>query len=316
MTENSSFLVRDIRRYLAYFLERKGFTQDTEAPPVSEAARRAALKIRGANRDPAILLHGIMPRSGTVYVGQLMKLHPDVHDYPFNLWELPALMLSSMVRQLERRFLLEYKPNIGRIGENDFLAIFGAALLGYLYEEIPSGYRMIMKDPSVQYISHFFSMFPHENLLLLIRDGRDIVHSTLRTWPQLNFLQVCLRWDRSAQALLQATERFRRDYSEQFKLARFEEILAEPAAFVQEICSQFGLDPGRYPYERIGDLKVIGSSKLTMSGEEVTWQWKSKPEGFRPTEYWREWNALRKLVFKAVAGRSLVALGYSDDLNW
>lgn len=38
--------------------------------------------------------------------------------------------------------------------------------------------------PSVQYLNCFFLAFCHENLLLLMRDGRDVVTSTKQTCPR------------------------------------------------------------------------------------------------------------------------------------
>ena len=36
-------------------------------------------------------------------------------------------------------------------------------------------------------IQQFYDVFPHEQLLVLVRDGRDLLQSTLKTWPQLRF---------------------------------------------------------------------------------------------------------------------------------
>ncbi len=314
--ERSTLLARDVRKYIGYFLESKGFTRDLEPPDVSEVAVRAARSIRGIDGPPAIFLHGIMPRSGTVYLGQLLRLHPDIHAYPHQLWELPTVTLSPELIRLGKRFLLEYKPNIGRVGEGDFLPIFGAALLGFLREGAPADRRVLAKFPSVQYITHFFSMFPHEKVVLLVRDGRDVVHSTLRTWPKLNFVQVCLRWRRSAQAVLKAIDLFEECHPSDYLLTRFEDVVANPANFVKGFCAHFSLDPDGFPYEDIGDIKVIGSSKLTDPGEDVTWRWVPKPDGFKPTAYWRDWPRSRKMLFKLIAGRPLIDLGYCEDLDW
>jgi hypothetical protein len=42
-------------------------------------------------------------------------------------------------------------------------------------------------------------MFPEEHLLVLTRDGRDVVHSTVKTWPQILFPFACRRYRRSAE---------------------------------------------------------------------------------------------------------------------
>jgi hypothetical protein len=96
-------------------------------------------------------------------------------------------------------------------------------------------------------------------------------------------------------------------------LARYEDALSDPVTFVEGACSRFELDANRYPFEKIDGIKVIGSSKLE---KNVTWRFIKKPKDFAPVGYWKQWSAARKVVFKAIAGRSLVELGYCEDLNW
>jgi hypothetical protein len=168
--------------------------------------------------------------------------------------------------------------------------------------------------PSVQYLTHFFSMFPHEQLLVLIRDGRDVVHSTLRTWRHLNFVQVCLRWDRSARAVLALESQLRTSPRTGYWLARYEDALTQPAEFVRQACARFALDVERYPFAEIAEIRVIGSSSLEKG--DVSWEHLKPPEDFKPTQYWRKWSALKKLVFKTIAGRSLRGLGYGGEAEW
>jgi hypothetical protein len=303
----------DLKKYYNYFFETKGFTTDTAPQPISSSAIEAARRARGAAYGPAIMIQGIMPRSGTVYAGELLRRHPDLNAFPHQLWEFPALQLAGGVRELQKDFILGYKLNYGRISDDDFLPLFGASLLAYMHTSFSPEQRLLIKMPGVQYLSHFFSMFPHENLLILIRDGRDLVHSTLKTWPRLNFVQVCLRWNRSARAVLDAVRRFDESRCGNFWLARYEDALEDPVSFVSEACRRFCLDVNRYPFEKIDGIKVIGSSKLE---QNVTWKFIPKPKDFRPTGYWNKWSTTRKVIFKAIAGRSLMELGYAGDPNW
>ncbi len=307
-------VVNDLRKYFNYFFETKGFTVAAREEVSPQAVRSAGL-IRGEAYGPAIIIHGIMPRAGTVYVGELLRRHPDLYAYPHQLWEMPALQLTGDILQLQKKFGLAYKMGMDKLGANDFLPLFGAALMAHMHSLAPPQQRVLTKIPSVQYLNYFSSMFPYENLLILVRDGRDVVHSTLRTWGKMNFLKVCLRWNRSARIVLETVEALSTRQSGSFYLARYEDALETPAVFVRTICGRFGLDDDRYPYEQIDEIRVIGSSKLENQGE-VTWQHLEKPTNFRPTGYWREWSSVRKLIFKAVAGKSLVDLGYAQDLNW
>ena len=313
--DSRDIVANDLRKYFNYFFETKGFTANSAMAEIRPQAIQSAKIIRGEVRGPAVIIHGIMPRAGTVYVGELLRRHPDLYAYPYQLWEMPALQLTGDVIRLQKKFRLAYKMGMDKLGAHDFLPLFGAALMAHMHSVVPPSQRVLTKAPSVQYLDYFTTMFPHEHLLILVRDGRDLVHSTLRTWKKLNFLQVCLRWNRSARIILDTVAALSASESNGFCLVRYEDALANPAAFIRTICDRFGLDGDRYPYEQLDEIRVIGSSKLENQGE-VTWQHLPRPANFKPTGYWREWSSLRKLIFKAAAGKSLVDLGYAQNPDW
>lgn len=312
---NSGETLFNIKKYFDYFFETSGFSPNGAEAASSPQALRAAQQARGEGRGPTIFIQGIMPRSGTVYAGELIRLHPDLYSFPNHMWEFPALVVSPDVVRIQEKFIQGYRYNLEKFESGDFLPLFGAALIAYLHESAPQGQRVLVKMPSVQYLSAFFAMFPFENLLILVRDGRDLVHSTLRTWRQLNIVQVCLRWNRSARMVLATMDQFAEQGRQGYWLARYEDALGEPEAFVKEACRQFNLDESLYPYERIEKIRVIGSTKLENQGK-VAWQHLKRPKDFQPTGYWKNWSTLRKLVFKAIAGRALIELGYSQDMKW
>jgi protein-tyrosine sulfotransferase len=305
----------NVKKYFDYFFETKGFSSNGIPDGISEAAIQAALFARGEKRGPAIFIQGIMPRSGTVYVGELLRLHPDLFAYPYQIWEFPALSLTDRVIELQKKFIDGYRLNRDKFGDSDFLPVFGGALMAYLHALSPADRRVLVKMPSAQFLNYFFTMFPHENVLILVRDGRDLVHSTLRTWKHLNFVQVCLRWNRSARVVLDTVAQFAGERRSGYWLAKYEDALQEPEAFVRQACERFELDEKRFPYDKINEIRVIGSSKLENKGE-VRWQHLDRPKDFKPSGYWTKWSPLRKMLFKNIAGKSLIDLGYSQDLSW
>jgi hypothetical protein len=298
---------KKLRKYLEYALSKRAFEQRPSEGQISAHVLKAAAAIRGPDRPPAILIHGIMERSGTVYTGRLLGLHPDIYRYPLEVWEAPFLSLSGGILDLQEVFFRAHKHNRGKIGEADFLPLFGAAFIAYLYQQVPPGKRMLLKIPSVQYLHFFFSVFPYENLLLLVRDGRDVVASTLKTWPRFRwmFSDVCRRWARSAETVLA----FERQHAGRagYWLAKFEDAVRDPETFVREACSRFALDADIYPFDKIETLPVIGSSTTSQQGYVQMEQ----PAQFNPIGRWREWSAWRKWRFQHIAGRPLRELGYT-----
>ena len=307
-------LRNDLKKYLHYLLDRRSFDPRPASAEISPQALEAARSIRGDGRAPALLLHGVMPRSGTVYVGELLRKHPDLQAYPNEIWELPFLQQTVRIQKLQREFFLAYEQNVGKIGNDDFLPLFGSALIAYLYSFLPPERRMLLKVPSVQYLTCFFSMFPEERLLVLVRDGRDVVHSTVRTWPQLRFSMVCRRWRRAAEMVLRFDAIHGAD-RKGYWLAKFEDAVSDPVAFVEQACDRFDLDVQRYPFEQIEEIRVQGSSSLRKDGK-VVWDHVERPKGFSPVGHWQNWSPGKTRTFKRIAGQALIDMGYCDDLDW
>lgn len=301
---------KNLRKYLQYAFNTKSFTPTFCSDGISERARLSAKSIRGRDRQPAIIVHGITKRSGTVYVGELLSLHPNIYSYPNHIWEIPFLPQTGSIIDLQKKFFLDYEQNVGKIGENDFLPLFGASFIHYLYSTVPAGRQLLLKMPGVQYLDYFYSVFPEENLLLLVRDGRDVVASTVRTWPQIRFADACRRWDRSAKMVMACHKRF--EGREGYWLSTYEQAVREPNSFVTEACTQFGLNIEQFPFEKISSLPVIGSSTTRKQGKT----WIKKPKNFKPVGRWQNWSPWQKFTFKKIAGTSLIDLGYCDDLDW
>jgi hypothetical protein len=172
---------------------------------------------------------------------------------------------------------------------------------------------MLLKAPVSEYLPYFYTAFPFENLLVLMRDGRDVVTSTIKTWPQSSFLDVCRRWNYSARLILQCNQKF--SGRSNYYYARYEDASKSSEEFVRAVCRQFGLDENRYPFDKIEALPLYGSS-TERAGKEVSWSPMEKPKEFQSIGRWESWSASQKRAFKKIAGQTLIDLGYCADLNW
>lgn len=285
-----------------------------EARTISHHALETAQQIRSPERGAAIFIHGIMPRSGTVYTGEILRLHPDLYAYPNEIWEVPFLKYSDKLYDFGEGFLSTYPQNQGKMGKHDFLPLFGAAFLRYLHGYVPDHKRMLLKVPNVYHLSYFFSMFPHENLLLLLRDGRDVVSSTLKTWPDSDFEEICRRWQYGAQTILGFVDD-QRDRTAQIFLARYEQIVQDPADFARTACDHFRLAPQTFPWGEIDTLPVRGSSSFK-AGDAVSWEPIPKGVAFKTAGKWHDWPEQMKDTFKEIAGQTLIKAGYASDFHW
>lgn len=259
------------------------------------------------------MIHGISERSGTSYVGHLLGLHPTLRTYPRDLRELPFMAVSRDILDIQKKFIALHKANAGKMQNGDFLRLFGASFLAYLHSGIPENCRILTKAPMLNCLELFQATFPGESLLLLLRDGRDVVESSIQTWPRRDFVLETIFWRNAAVLAKWYLDTF--DTYEWFHSARYEDILRDPEEFVTETCTAFGLQRSVFPQHEIDALPVIGSSHLKR-GTNATWDPVRKPKGFETTRRWREWPNWKKRVFKKHAGRALIDLGYESDENW
>lgn len=305
---------REVRKFLHYVTGQDSFRDTGRVPELTADLRATAAAIRGPDYAPAIFIQGMMPRSGTVFIGQLLRQHPDLFAFPRHWFEVPFLQLTRDIEELQERFLLGYRHNRGKVDDHTFLALLGAAFIAHLQAATPPGKRMLFKVPNVEYLAYFPAMFPQEHLLVLLRDGRDLVDSTRRTWPMLPFAAICRRWSRAATAARRYEARHG-GQTDGYWQARYEDAVADPSHFVRQACAHFGLDADRYPFDAIDAIRVRGSSNLPRDGR-IDWHPREKPADFNPTGYWRAWPPRRKATFKRLAGHALIDLGYAPNNQW
>lgn len=307
-----NILKRATKQTLNQFIsDNDALNSESIIPAPSGDAIEAAKNIRGFERGPAVMIHGVSPRCGSVYTGELLSLHSDLFPYPKEMWEIPFLELSGDILNINRKFLKSYN-NYGKIGESDFIPLFSSSILSFFHQFAPAEKRLMIKRPKVDYLPHFFKMFPHENLLLLIRDGRDVVSSTVRSWPQANFTNSCKRWNLGAKMIIDFQKNNR---NEGVFFTKYEEILLNPIEFVENACRCFNLKLDKYPFDKIKNIPIKGSSSIKKNGR-VTWEATGKGKNFNPIGRWKEWSFKEKEIFKSIAGQSLLETGYCDNLKW
>jgi hypothetical protein len=310
---NPNSMNQDIEEFKKYFSD--GYDENFDLVQVSDHIQKLRSNKRDRQRMPAIALHGMMQRSGTNYLGELVRLHPDVFAHPNQLYEVPFLRSLKGLLDFQTNFTEAFPASNERIGENGLLAIFADSFMEYLHSYVPAGKRMLFKTPSVRYLNYFFTLFPDENLIILIRDGRDVVQSAVKSWPHRNFDRLCYEWEVSAKMCINFGNS-NLNYVKSYLVVKYEDIFADPKKNVINIYQKFGLDVAKYPLNQIEAVPLFGSSTVQPNGE-VTWDARiRRPSDFNPIGRWQAWTPEMKQTFKEIAGQSLIDLGYEDSFDW
>ena len=259
--------------------------------------------------DPIFIL-GILPRSGTNFLSDLLLLHPDcapgLDPVREDLFLDRSDSLAKFVDDLEAAWDPRWGSVTGVV-RSRLCASLGEGLVAFL--RVDRRRRLVTKSPSVHHLERFFTFFPDASLLVLVRDGRAVTQSAMLTFGW-TFERAAHAWAEAAEEI----DRFRRTHaasSARWRLVRYEDLVEDLDVTLLDVFRSVGLDPGVYDMEAAQRLPVRGSSFHHGSDRtDVHWDPVPRTEGFAPTERWCDWDPERIDRFEWLAGRQLRAFGY------
>jgi Sulfotransferase family len=265
-----------------------------------------------------IFIIGIRSRSGTTYLSHLLRLHPDCGDAPAPIWEdyllthadLLAGYASSTYRHWHHFVVAE---GVEERLEEQLMQCIGGGLVSFMTSRIRSG-RLVTKMPSVRNLEYFFKLFPKAHLLILVRDGRAVAESAVRSSgskPSGARYELAMRsWARGAKAILcfdQATKNT--DFK--YLIVRYEDLWSDVKGELSRIFDFLGLDIATYDFNAAANLAVRGSSVFRGGEEKVQWKRPvEKTADFDPMSRWNHWSHALHERFNWIAGEYQKQLGY------
>jgi len=171
--------------------------------------------------------------------------------------------------------------------------------------------RMVTKTPRVDNLNHFFTLFPNAYLLILVRDGRSVIESGVKTFKWHREWAI-RKWAQGAQTILDFDSK-NADSIFKYRIVRYEDLWSNLEEELRHILVFLDLDPGKYDFEEARQLPVRGSSTIRDQGDGVHWAPVEKRSDFDPMSRWRHWSRARHERFNWVAGRYLERFGYEPQ---
>jgi protein-tyrosine sulfotransferase len=291
--------------------------EDFDVPLGShEAARLAAVanRVRGKNHCPAIFVNGVMPRSGTNFIANALALHPAIAAFPRRMYEFPLLEIGPGARALRHEWLAHYPENGSLVETHELFAYLASGWLADLQTEAPDRH-LLFKNPHVRQLGLFRAALPNDRLVLCLRDGRDVVASTLASFQhhsrftRKSFGQLVHEWRLATEAALAFAAGGPREHPH-ITVVRFEDMIVDQAAETRRLLGAIGLDADAYPFDRLAELPVFGSSTAQATGQ-WRWQRRTRDAAFKPVGRFADWSERRKRAFDNLAGETLRRAGYS-----
>lgn len=265
--------------------------------------------------DRPVFLIGIHRRCGSNFLFDALRAHSRFQA-PLPLAEDYLLQYAHLLRRYVDRTASEQyqkrfadRPEEYRECRQAMLRALGDGLLAFLRRYIEPGRRLLSKTPDPWGLDLFFDLFPEALLLVMLRDGRDVVESSHRSWPHHSRTYWMHAFAANARAVLRFAEELPRERRAQVLAVRYEDLLAGREA-MERVLGHVGVAAAEYDWDALERLPVRGSSVLRGGRKELHWQPVEKPADFRPVGRWQAWSWWDRFQFRRIAGREFRALGY------
>lgn len=287
---------------------------------------------KGYRMTTPVFIMGVAPRSGTNHLEDVLCVHPDCGlGIPLRenhlLGALPDL--ATIVKDLKATWLRHDRWGFLPEHSDDLARSLGSAIADFTISQVDSRRRievppaglpgiedsykvspryLISKYPHTTGLADFRLFFPDGKLILLMRDGRAVVESSIRSWGS-SFDVAVDSWRRGARNMA----RFLDDHPDDPALfLRYEDLITSPEAELGRIFAYLDLEPATFDFERALDRPIRGSSTVRPEGfgDLVSWQPIEKPDDFDPLGRARQWTDAQHARFNHMVDGLSERFGY------
>ena len=263
-------------------------------------------------RQNPIILLSVCPRSGSNYLEALLSLHLQCRKsrLPEDFFLANSETLLNFCRSVAESWddwWLEHLGGTSRLATHIGTALLRFADPGPEEEGTVGDCRLLLRSPTIEGIAAATTLFPDAQMVVLVRDGPATVESGRRSfgWP---YEEAMIAWRHSVRSILSFLKGVD---GRRCLLIRFEDLAANVAREIARVIDFLGLDPALYPFNRVNEIPVFGSSTFgRANGEEVHWRPVPKDPTFDPLARAESWPSRRLKRFAWLAGEEHRKLGY------
>lgn len=287
-------------------------------------------------RAKFIFLYGISVRSGTNFSARIFSKHPDVEIVPNNetIREFPLLKVMNHFKNDFERFGDLYTRNNGvksHYNWGKYASHFGNSFLDYiLAEHIIDMTKKIyfLKDPGSSNLKFSGSIFPNNKVIILIRDGRDLVESSEKAYLNKRggqsfinrikrnvfhftgreFRRNVRQWNINANQIKQYINS---EAGKNCLVVKYEDLQRENEETYKKLFDFCGLS---FDMTNFKSIEVVGSSFSDQISSDIQnrtiWSPIEKNEQFKPIGRWANWSNWKIKYFQKNAGEMMAWFDY------
>ena len=287
-----------------------------------DQTKKVARIIRGENYSPSIFIHGVLPRSGTNIISDIIETAKNTSNRGDTPSEFPFLSSARAFEGLYSGILAKHRQNEQFFSGLELMAYSCSGIVKRLQDKLGDDVTPVFKMPSVYHIELFPILFPLDKLVVVVRDGRDIIQSSLDTWRGSGrrlFLRsgdgFAKEWALSIDILSSIQEYAESNPDFSLHVLKYEDFISNPSKSINDLFDYLGLEVNNEDMERVLNMPLRGSSQYKNDGQP-TWEPIKQPDAFSPVGRWKNWSIKEKKNFNKIAGKQLIKMGYEETSNW
>lgn len=257
----------------------------------------------------AIFILGLLPRSGTNFLSNLLQLHPDCAPAD-PVWEDFLVTHLDLLASYSNAVAGDWDSSWGVTDQTgvDLDIALGGGLASFLDKRCDEA-RVISKTPRVENLDFFFRFFPKGRLLILLRDGRSIVESGAQSfgWSREAAMHSVAQ---AARTITHFQQRFPAA-EHRYLILRYEDLWQDTEVQLRALFDFLELNSENYDWPGALALPVRGSSQL-QAREAGSLHWDPVERGteFDPLSRFAGWSDARHMRYNSVAGTAMKPFGY------
>lgn len=255
------------------------------------------------------------PRSGTTWLHRVLASHPDVASvtaelHHFNMYVKPLREAWATEKAdsdagkwtLGYPFLMDEEKFMGMVKR----------MTEEVYTEVrktnPSATHILDKHPGYTFaLDHIIATVPNARFIHLLRDGRDVVTSSLAAFKKGGFGQgnvygAAHKWARS----VKTAQQFLKGHPDKGIEIRYEELLADSETHLQSILKACQLNNSPEIMTKLTDPEGAIHQRVS-APDQKKGEMASK---------WRNLSVQERFLMEEIAGDVLRANGYVDTTDW
>ena len=265
------------------------------------------------NRSKPIFILGITQRSGTNFLFDLLVQHPEC-GAPEPIWEDYFVSQIDLLDDYLHSVSGCWNPrwNVDDDGLNRLRRHIGSGIVAFLQEQSEKR-QVVTKTPNVRNLQRFFDYFPNAYLLILVRDGRAVVESGIKSFDWHRDAAIH-KWVDAARTIESYVASHSGDQPRgHFLVVRYEDLWLNLKEELTRILEFLGLPTDSYDFSSAANLPVRGSSTVRQNRSQgVNWKPVEKSSTFDPMSRFRHWGRSKHERFNWIAGKQLKAFGYDE----